>query len=482
VQETWGVFDDVFCAGNDSTFTFLQNVIDEVNTLFPSKYFHIGGDECPKTHWKTCPRCQQRMKDLKLKDEHELQSYFVQRIEKYLNSKGKTLIGWDEILEGGLAPNAIVMSWRGEKGGIEAAQQKHTVIMTPGNPVYFDHTQSANEDSVTIGGYNSLEKVYAYEPVPKELNEAEGKYVLGAQANLWTEYVKYPSKAEYMLFPRMSALSEVLWSSKENRQWDNFERKLKQQVLRYHRWKANYSKAFWDLQATVTPTDNNQGLLWKLETKDEGAKIQYNKTLTADDAPNPPAFQWYDKPVLIVKSGEYNAWSVQDGKNMDNLIKQNIFINKATGKKITLAVPATPKYPGDGPFTLVNGVQNTRGLARTKEFLGFDGNDCIATIDLGAPVAISEVVIHGLELPASWIWSPSAVDIARSEDGQAFTALGTTTTISKSSDKSKTTIKLASPVTTRYIKISVFNHGVIAAGNAGAGHKAWLFVDEIEVN
>jgi len=177
VQETWGVFDDIFCAGKDSTFLFLQNVIDEVIPLFPSKYFHIGGDEAPKTHWKQCPNCQKRIKELGLKDEHELQSWFVQRIEKYLNSKGKTLIGWDEILEGGLAPNAVVMSWRGEKGGIEAAKQKHNVIMTPGSPLYFDHTQSENEDSVTFGGYNPIEKVYAYDPIPKELTEAEGKYI-----------------------------------------------------------------------------------------------------------------------------------------------------------------------------------------------------------------------------------------------------------------------------------------------------------------
>lgn len=240
VQETWGVFDDVYCAGNDSTFLFLQNVIDEVVPLFPSKYFHIGGDECPKTHWKQCPKCQQRIKDLKLKDEHELQSYFVQRIEKYLNSKGKTLIGWDEILEGGLAPRAVVMSWRGEKGGIAAAKQEHDVIMTPGNPVYFDHTQTKNEDSVTIGGFNPLEKVYGYEPIPAELSEAESKYILGAQANVWSEYIKYPSKVEYMIFPRMSALSEVLWSPKEKRNYASFLKRLPTMKRRYSLWKANF--------------------------------------------------------------------------------------------------------------------------------------------------------------------------------------------------------------------------------------------------
>ncbi|TBR18443.1 MAG: beta-N-acetylhexosaminidase [Chitinophagaceae bacterium] len=244
VQETWGVFDDVFCAGKDATFDFLQNVIDELILLFPGKYFHVGGDECPKANWKRCPNCQQRMKENNLKDEHELQSYFIQRMEKYLNQKGKTLIGWDEILEGGLAPKAIVMSWRGEAGGIAAAKEKHEVIMTPGNPVYFDHTQTRTEDSVTIGGYNPLTKVYAYEPIPKELTEEEAKYVLGAQANVWTEYMKNEQKIEYMLFPRLSALSEVLWSPKEKRNWNDFENRLKTQYKRYPLLQTNYSKPY----------------------------------------------------------------------------------------------------------------------------------------------------------------------------------------------------------------------------------------------
>lgn len=253
VQETWGVFDDVFCAGKDSTFKFLENVLDEVIELFPSNYVHIGGDECPKTHWKQCPNCQKRMKELKLKDEHELQSYFVQRIEKYLNSKGKILIGWDEILEGGLAPNAQVMSWRGEAGGIAAAKEHHYVMMTPGSHVYFDHKQTSNEDSVTIGGYTTVQKVYSYEPVPKELTGDAVKYVRGAQANLWTEYISNTNKVEYMLFPRISALSEVLWSSKENRNWSDFEKRLLVQFKRYDLLKINYSRAYFDPKSTEEP-------------------------------------------------------------------------------------------------------------------------------------------------------------------------------------------------------------------------------------
>jgi hexosaminidase len=232
VQQTWGVFSDVFCAGREETFKFLQDVIDEVVTLFPGKYIHVGGDECPKENWKRCTVCQQRMKENNLKDEHALQSYFIQRMEKYINSKGKTLIGWDEILEGGLAPNAIVMSWRGEAGGIEAAKDNHPVIMTP--------------DSVTIGGYTTVEKVYSYEPIPAALNEAQGKYVLGAQGNVWTEYMANERKVEYMIFPRLSALSEVLWSKKEDRNWQGFQKKLLVQFKRYDLWNANYSKAFFE--------------------------------------------------------------------------------------------------------------------------------------------------------------------------------------------------------------------------------------------
>ena len=242
VQGTWGVFDDVFCAGNEHTFQFLEGVLNEVMQLFPSKYIHIGGDECPKTSWIKCPKCQQRIKDNNLKDEHELQSYFIQRIEKYINSNGRKIIGWDEILEGGLAPNASVMSWRGKEGGIAAAKQKHNVIMTPGGYCYFDHSQTKNEDSVTFGGYLPIEQVYSFEPIPSILTDSEVQYILGAQANVWTEYIGNEKKLEYTIFPRMSALSEVLWSSKESRNLNNFQGRLQNEFKRYDWWNVNYSR------------------------------------------------------------------------------------------------------------------------------------------------------------------------------------------------------------------------------------------------
>jgi N-acetyl-beta-hexosaminidase/alpha-L-fucosidase len=240
VQQTWGVFKDVYCAGNDSVFQFLQDVVDEILPLFPARYIHIGGDECPKDSWKTCPKCQRRMKELGLKNEDELQSWFVQRMEKYINGKGKSIIGWDEILEGGIAPNATIMSWRGEKGGIEAAKQHHNVIMTPGQYVYFDHSQTHNDDSLTIGGYLPLEQVYNYQPIPAGLDGNDTSYVLGAQANVWTEYMSNPSKVEYMLFPRLSALSEVLWSPGASRDYLDFQHRLATQYQRYALWKTNH--------------------------------------------------------------------------------------------------------------------------------------------------------------------------------------------------------------------------------------------------
>ena len=243
IQETWGVFDDIFCAGKDSTFVFLENVLDEVAELFPSNYIHIGGDEAPKKHWEQCPSCQQRMKDLGLKDEHELQSYFITRIEKYLNSKGKEIIGWDEILEGGLAPNATVMSWRGEDGAVAAAKQYHKVILTPNNYCYFDHYQSEDTENepLAIGGYTPLVEVYGYNPIPKELNEEETDYVLGAQGNVWTEYILTPEHVEYMVFPRILAMSEVDWTSLENKDYLDFEKRTKAFFMRLDALGINYA-------------------------------------------------------------------------------------------------------------------------------------------------------------------------------------------------------------------------------------------------
>lgn len=241
VQKTWGIFKEVFCP-TDETFKFLEDVIDETISLFPdSPYVHIGGDEVLKDHWKESPFVQDLMKRENLKDEHEVQSYFVRRIEKHVNLRGKKIIGWDEILEGGLAPNATVMSWRGIKGGIEAAKAKHDVIMTPTDYAYLDYGQGdTNTEPINIGGYLPLEKVYSFDPIPKELTSDEAKYILGAQGNIWTEYIKTPDKVEYMAFPRILAMAEVGWSSLENKNFADFTRRLNANFARLDEQGVDY--------------------------------------------------------------------------------------------------------------------------------------------------------------------------------------------------------------------------------------------------
>ena len=486
VQQAWGVYSDVFCAGKEETFKFLQGVIDEVVQLFPAKYIHVGADECPKENWKRCPNCQKIIKNNNLKDEHELQSYFIQRMEKYINSKGKTLIGWDEILEGGLAPNAVVMSWRGEKGGIEAAKQNHQVIMAPNTYVYFDYSQSDNEDSVVIGGNLPVEKVYSYDPVPAELNEEQAKYIIGGQANVWSEYMNNPRKVEYMIFPRLSALSEVLWSPKEKKNWNDFEKRLQLQFKRYDLWNANYSRAYYDLKATVIPTENFDGVLWKLETKNPAAEI---KTVT-HFAGRPYELKFnegikYTAPIPVKSTQLVAAISMLNGKPISNPISQNILFNKATGKKITLATQPSKTYKGDSAFTLVNGVQNEKRLAKSRIFLGFPGTDCEAVIDLGKEQTFSSVNVHAFQETGSWIYRPLAVEVLISGDGINFSSVGSTDDFVETKAKNgKGTMKVEFLMTApaRYVKVVVKNWGKIPDGNAGAGNKAWLFVDEIEVN
>lgn len=243
VAQTWGIFSDVFCAGKEDTFRFLQDVFDEVMPLFPGEYVHVGGDECWKDQWKVCAACQKRIKDEKLKDENELQSYFIQRMEKYINSKGKKIIGWDEILEGGLAAGATVMSWRGEEGGIEAARQNHDVIMTPTKWCYFDYYQdSAKSNPLATGLYLPIKQVYSYEPEPQQLSADELKHILGVQANVWTEYIKDSDYLEFMVYPRACAMAEVAWSAKELRDYNDFLVRMSTHVKRLEAWDVNYAR------------------------------------------------------------------------------------------------------------------------------------------------------------------------------------------------------------------------------------------------
>ena len=296
VRTKWGIADDIYCAGNEDTFTYLEDVLTEVLDLFPSKYIHIGGDEAPKKRWEKCSKCQDRIKKEGLKDEHELQSYFISRIEKFLNSKGRQIIGWDEILEGGLAPNAAVMSWRGIEGGISAAKQKHYVVMTPDEYMYFDFYEgNPKTEPLAIGGYLPLDKVYGYEPIPEELTADEEKYILGVQANQWTEYIATPELAEYMTLPRLCALAEIAWSPKEKRNLEDFLDRMQTHYARLDQLGINYrgprlegfkKKNIFIDQAKV-----------EFITKQKGTEIRY----TTDGTDPSKNSTLYTKPFVITK-------------------------------------------------------------------------------------------------------------------------------------------------------------------------------------
>lgn len=322
VQETWGVHTDVYCAGNDTVFSMMQDILTEVINLFPSEYIHIGADECPKDNWKKCPRCQQRIKDLKLKDEHELQSYFVQRIEKFINSKGRVLIGWDEILEGGLAPNAVVMSWRGEAGGIEAAKQRHDVIMTPNSYVYFDYFQGKPAlEPMAIGGYLTLQRVYSYEPIPASLTAEEAKHIKGVQANVWTEYISSADKVEYMTLPRMAAIADIAWTS-HPKDWNDFKQRLEVQYDRYRFWNYNAAQSAYNVKQSVV-IDGDQG---KATVSFSTDSYQPEIYFTLDGSEPTTKSTLYKKPFDVRRSVTVKAASFKNGKQVGKTTIQQIVL------------------------------------------------------------------------------------------------------------------------------------------------------------
>ena len=472
VGKTWGVLEDVFCP-KDETFTFLENILTEVIALFPSEYIHIGGDECPKVRWKSCPHCQKRIKDENLKDEHELQSYFIQRIEKFVNSKGRKIIGWDEILEGGLAPNAAVMSWRGTEGGIAAAKQKHFVVMSPGSHCYFDHYQGEpKNEPIAFGGYTNVEKVYSFNPIPKELSEEESKYILGAQANVWTEYINTPEHVEYMVFPRIAALSEVLWGTSNPNEYKVFETRLIQHFERYEKKGINYSKAIFEVTSKVQPAEN--GVAFELKSVNP-TRIKY--TIDGSE-PNSNSIS-YEKPILVTKNQTIKAAYFENGKAKSATIEQPFFITKSTGKKIELEHQPHENYGIGGPFTLVDGMKGNPSKFG-RDWLGFWGKDLNATIDLGKSETISKISINTLLSEGSWIYYPKEIQFLVSNDGINFQSIQIISQKEIELKKGKVVVEFTK-TKAKFIKIVAINNGIIVDGKPGAGSNSWLFVDEISV-
>ena len=459
-----------FCIGNEETFTFLENVLSEVMDIFPSEYIHIGGDEAGRGHWEKCPKCQARIKNEGLEDENELQSYMIKRIEKFLNSKGRRLLGWDEILEGGLAPNATVMSWRGKEGGIKAVQSGHQAIMTPGEFCYFD-TYQANPDTQpeAIGGFLPLEKVYSYNPVPDSLTAAEAHRVLGVQANLWVEYVSTTEHVEHMVWPRLLALAEVAWTQPEHKDWDNFKMRANNAIEVLQR-KGYKPFTLSDEVAFSHELDaEKEAIVISLSAEKAPAEIRYTT-----DKSNPTRESFlYKEPFAVSDSSHITAQIFQDGEAIGQPVSRRFDYHLGIGKDITYNVPINEYYPAGGQTALIDGRNG--GLAHGDgRWQGFT-TALDVTIDMGEKTSLSNISARFMQSIGPHIWFPEYVKISVSDDNVNFTTIKDE--INRISREKPGTIfetfGWQGDVEARYIRYEA--PAIVVKGGA------WVFVDEIVV-
>ena len=482
----WGVEDIVLCAGKEKPFELLQDVFDEVAPLFPGEYIHIGGDECPKVRWEKCPKCQARIKALGLKSddkhskEERLQSFVINHIEKFLNDHGRQIIGWDEILEGGLAPNATVMSWRGERGGIEAAKQKHDVIMTPNTYLYFDYyqTKDTENEPLGIGGYLPLERVYSYEPMPTSLTPEEQKYIKGVQANLWTEYIPTFSHAQYMVLPRWAALCEIQWSTPDKKNYEDFLSRLPQLIKWYDAEGYNYAKHVFNVTAEYTPNPADGTLDITLSTIDN-APIHYTLDGTEPTAASP----LYEGILKIKENADFSAIAVRPTGN-SRVISEKINFSKSSMKPIVANQPVNKQYMFKGESTLVDGLKGN-GNYKTGRWIAFYKNDMDMTIDLQQPTEISSVAISTCVEKGDWVFDARGFSVEVSDDGKNFTKVASEEyPAMEQSDKNGIyEHKLSfTPVKTQYVKVVALSESKIPEWHGGKGNPAFLFVDEITVD
>lgn len=485
VWQKWGVSDNVLCAGNDKTLTFIDNVLKEITKLFPSKYIHVGGDECPKTQWQKCPKCQARIKALNLeaKDGHSaeerLQSYIITHASNYLKSLGRNTIGWDEILEGGLAEGATVMSWRGESGGIAAAKQHHDVVMTPNSYLYFDYYQSLDKanEPLAIGGYLPLETVYSYEPMPKELTADEARHIIGVQANIWTEYMPTFKQMQYMALPRLAALSEVQWSQPALKDYTSFTNRLTEFTHLYDRLGYNYAKHLYNVAIHVDSDNKWREILIHMTTAGN-AEIRY----TLDGTEPTVNSTLYTGAIVLQKSAKIRAAAFRDGKR-SSVTSQDISFNKATACPVELLQPTHKNYTYKGGATLTDGLLGDKGFG-TGRWLGFSGNDLEAVIDLKQNTDVSSVSLNTCVDKGSWIFDARNIEVSVSADGKSFTKVASKSlpALEEQTPDNIYTYELTFPqTTTRYVKVTATSEHNIPEWHGGKGKPAFLFVDEISV-
>ena len=486
VWRQWGVSEDVLCAGNDQVLKFLEDVYSELIEIFPSEYIHVGGDECPKVRWEKCPKCQARIKALGLKSddkhskEERLQSFVINHIEKFLNDHGRQIIGWDEILEGGLAPNATVMSWRGEKGGIEAAKQHHDVIMTPNTYLYFDYYQSKDTETepIAIGGYLPMERVYSYEPMPKDLSPEEQKYIVGVQANLWTEYIPDFKQVQYMVLPRMAALCESQWCAPEKKNYEAFLPRVSRLVDIYAKNGWNYATHIFDVMLDLTPNTETGTLDVTARTIDN-APVYY----TLDGSEPTASSEKYTDVIKIDKPCTLRTVAIRPSGS-SKITKDEISFSKSSMKPITMLQPINKQYEFTGATVLVDGMTGDRNY-KTGRWIAFYTNDMEAVIDLKEPTEISSMTLHTCVEKGDWIFDTRGITVAVSDDNKTFKEVASESyPAMKESDPNQVyTHELKfDPVKTRYVKVKALSEQKIPSWHGGKGQPGFLFVDEIILN
>ena len=486
VRTIWGVSQDVLCVGNDFTLQFVKDVLSEVADIFPSEYIHIGGDECPKVRWEKCPKCQERIKSLGLKSdakhtkEQRLQSYMIQEAAKYLKEKGKRIIGWTEILEGGLVPDATLMSWIGESGGIEAAHQHHDVIMTPNTYLYFDYYQSkkVEDEPLAIGGYLPIEKTYNYEPMPKELTKEEQQYIKGVQANLWTEYIPVFSQVQYMVLPRLGAAAEVQWTDPSKKDYKDFLRRVPHLVAVYDCYGWNCAPHVYDVNVDMKADTVNHVLNVQLSTMADDP-IYY--TLDGQD-PTEKSLK-YTKPFTIDQSVVLKTMAVHPDRT-SKISVDTIRFNKATLKPVVLLQPNESRFSPDGPVVLVDG-RNGNHSFDTGAWLAVAGNDLEAVINMQAETILSSASVHVYVRKDAWLFDARGFSVSVSSDNKNYKEVASQEYKQMQESDSDGIIEHElsfDPCKATYVKIKVISEKSMPDWHWDAGKAPFLLVDEIILN
>ena len=481
----WGVADDVLCVGQEKTMTFLEDILTEVCELFPAEYVHIGGDECPKVRWEKCPHCQAKIAELGLKDdehyqaEHYLQGYVTARMEKFLSEKGKRLIGWDEILEGEIAPNATVMSWRGVAGGLQAVRMGHDAIMTPNTFFYLDYYQSLDKENepLAIGGYLPVEKCYSYEPYTANMTDEEKSHVLGVQANLWTEYIPTADQLFYMLLPRLAALAEVQWCQPEVKNWERFLESADDFCAIYDIMGYSYGTHLFDASGKASINKEKGCVVVELEAQGD-TPVRY----TLDGSTPGPESPLYTEPIEVRESCVLKASSDRDG--MGNRVWEKHFnAHKAMGRPVQTITTTHPNYTYNCPDMLTDGIVGT-GPYNSGDFAGWYNQPFEAVIEMdGTPY--SEVVVSSIVFKYDWIFGPKSITIYTSEDGETFTEVChmemADDGLMDDGNGCQDYALNFDETSAKYLKVVAESFTELPQWHPGAGHPGFLFVDEVIV-